>query len=525
MPSPAGSPASRLVVKTSHLVVAIATVVVVAGALAAWRLHDGLAMVGDSGSYLAGAAGFGKSRWFQTPLVPSFSEQPLLDTVAHSGWSPYTDFGLGLPLVIAVVAVAVPLRVAAGVVNVMAIAAIAAGVVVGPWTPRRDGELWVRAALAVALSGWPILRFTGVGVLSEPLFCAAALGLAVVLARMRAPTWGWLAMAGTLTVLMGLTRFVGPAVAVVAAVVLVQRGLSWRRGVVWGVLTAAVPVVAAAAATGLGGSRVVGWHGRGLDDVFFLARGVGGWFEAGMGDQTATLLRASFDPSIIDWAVAGAAVVGAATVVWWWLRPPWTRARSPLEPALVLATALAVVVVPSMFLLDAILKLENRILMPSGVLVISAGGWWLARRASPAVAFGGVVVWALVATHPWSWLERPAPSGPSALTDAVAELDVAYVVTNLADAVWWHTGVPAAYLPTGYHNRSERVDDPVPVVAELPCALARTGGAIVLDGGALVVPAVADQLAADVAAGRYEAQELAPGVVAYWPTGRDCGPG
>ncbi len=512
-------------VTTRHLVVVAAVAAGVAGVLAAWRLHDGLAMVGDSGSYLAGASGFGEGRWFRTPLVPSFSEHPLLDTVADAGWSPYADFGLGLPVTIAIVAVAAPLRIAAGAVNVVAIAAIAAGVVVGPWTPRRHGELWARAVLAVALSCWPILRFTGVGVLSEPLFCAAAVGLAIVLARMRAPTPRWLLAAGALAVLMGLTRFVGPAVAVVAAVLLVQRGLSWRKGLAWGALTAAVPVVAAAAATGPGGSRVVRFHDRGLDDVFFLARGVGGWFEAGMGDQTATLLRASFDPSLVDWAVAAGAMVGAVAVVWWWLRPPWTRTRSQLEPALVLATALVVVVVPSMFLLDAILKLENRILMPSGVLVIGAGGWWLARRARTLVALGGVALWAVVATHPWAWLERPSPSRPTALTDAVAGLDVPYVVTNLADHVWWHTGVPAAYLPTGYHNRSERVDDPVPIVAALPCALARTGGAIVIDAGALVVPAVADQLAVDVAAGRYEAEELAPGVVAYWPTGLDCASG
>ncbi|MFM8483207.1 MAG: hypothetical protein ACKOBT_07675, partial [Actinomycetota bacterium] len=156
--------------------------------LAVLRLRHGLALVGDSGSYLAGASGFADGRWFETPLVPSFSEIPLLDTVNEAGWSSFTDFGVGTPLFIAFFDLFLPLRVAAGAVNVLAIGFIAAAVMVGPWTPRRRSELVVRSILAVALSCWPILRFTGVGVLSEPVFCAAVVWLAVMLGRLSPPS-------------------------------------------------------------------------------------------------------------------------------------------------------------------------------------------------------------------------------------------------------------------------------------------------------------------------------------------------
>ncbi|MFM8381130.1 MAG: hypothetical protein ACKOA6_03915, partial [Actinomycetota bacterium] len=460
-----------------------------------------------------------------------------------------------------------PLRHAAGAVNVLAIGFIAAAVMVGPWTPRRRSELVVRSILAVALSCWPILRFTGVGVLSEPVFCAAVGWLAVMLGRLSPPsprthgpgTHGpgshssrthsplprdihqhdvqspvhvelrtpVLIVLGVLTVIAGFTRFVGPTVAVVVAILLVGSGVSWRRAGWWFLATGLAPTAVTALASR--DTRTWSFHSRSTDDIFFLARGVGGWFEAGMGDQTSTLLRQSFRPSLVHWAIALAATTGAIVVMGTWFRDIRdTRRGSPLRPAMILATALALVVVPSMFFLDAILKLENRIMMPSGVLVISAAGWWLAGKASVPLAIGGVCLWAVVATHPWNWLERPAPSRPTALTAAVEELEVRYgvryVLTTQADLVWWHTGVPARYLPSGYYNRSDRTYDPQPLMAALPCALARNDGAIVVDVN-MVLPApviLEEQLSLDVTAGRYDRVEITPRIVAYQPTGLGC---
>lgn len=535
----------------------------VAMGLAILRLRHGLALVGDSGSYLAGASGVADGRWFETPLVPSFSEIPLLDTVNDAGWSSFTDFGVGTPLIIALFDLFLPLRHAAGAVNVLAIGSIAAAVMVGPWTPRRRPELVARSILAVGLSCWPILRFTGVGVLSEPVFCAAVLWMAVILGRLTPrsprtrnlkhhevrspghlePRTPVLVALGALTVIAGFTRFVGPTVAVVVAILLVGYGVSWRRAGWWFLAAGLVPFAVTVLASS--GTRTWSLHPRSTDDIFFLARGVGGWFEAGMGDQTSTLLRESFQPSPIDWVIALVATTGAIVVMWTWFREIWrTRFRigssrsnadtepeqdRPLRPAVVLATALALVIVPSMFFLDAILKLENRIMMPSGVLVISAGGWWLVGRASAPLALGGVCVWAVVATHTWNWLERPAPSRPTALTEAVVEIEVRYgvryVLTNQADLVWWHTGVPARYLPSGYYNRSDRTYDPRPTMAALPCALARNDGAIIVDlNVGLPEPVILEEeLSLDVAAGRYVQVEITPGIVAYQPTGLGCG--
>lgn len=365
---------------------------------------------------------------------------------------------------------------------------------------------------------------------------------------------------GALTVIAGFTRFVGPTVAVVVALLLVRRGVSWRRASWWFLATGLVPTAVTALASR--GTRTWSFHSRSTEDIFFLARGVGGWFDAGMGDQTSTLLRASFRPSPMDWSIALVAITGAVVVMWIWIREilkGTTRIKSSRpkagtgpamgrtpSPAVILATALALVVVPSMFFLDAILKLENRIMMPSGILMICAAGWWLADKASAPLAVGGVCLWAVVATQPWNWLERPDPSRPTALTDAVDELGdrygVEYVLTNQADLVWWHTGVPARYLPSGYHNRSDRTYDPRPIMAALPCALARNDGAIVVDmnvglpepvitgddvlsrGDASVddVISLEDRLSLDVAAGRYDRVEIAPGIVSYRPTGLGC---
>jgi hypothetical protein len=108
------------------------------------------------------------------------------------------------------------------------------------------------------------------------------------------------------------------------------------------------------------------------------------------------------------------------------------------------------------------------------------------------------------------------------LTAVVDSLGAQYVVTNQADLVWWHTGVPARYLPSGYFDRSARAYDPVPIMAALPCALAENGGAVVVDTAVGIPSAVEKQLSADVAAGNYDEIEIEPGVIAYWPTGLGC---
>lgn len=489
-------------------------------AITLWRLHSGLALIGDSGSYLAGASGLSEGRLFDTPLVPSFSELSLLDTVHNAGWSPFADFGIGLPIVIALVNFVLPLTTAAAAVTIASIGLITSGVVIGPSSPRRHSELWMRSVLAVALSCWPILRFTAGGVLSEPLFCAALVWLAVLVVRLRPQRMLSLVVLGALTVTIGLLRFVGPVAALVVAVLLVQRGLSRRRAAVWAVITAIGPTLATLIATGSTGARVFALHGLNETDVFFTARGLGGWLEANFGDQTTTLLRSRFQPTIIDWLITIIGIIAAVAVLAAWARSIRRRRTSELEPALVLAVALALAVIPSMVVLDAVLKLENRILMPSGILVISAAGWWLAQRRVTAVSWSVVCLWVVVATHPWQWFDRLDAPEPTVLTDVVGSMRPAYVITNRADLVWWITRIPARYVPDGYHDLSDRTYDPTPIMRALPCALHETDGAVIIESGT-VNSAVTRQLDADVEAGRYE-MTTSDGVVAYEPTGIGC---
>ncbi len=505
------------------LIVGLATAAITM-AMAAWRLRTGLAIIGDSGSYLAGASAIAQGRFFETPLVASFSELSLIDTVRNAGWSPYADFGIGLPFVIALFDLVLPLTTAAALVNLVSIGAITAGVVIGPWSPRRSSELWFRSVLGIALSCWPILRFTSAGVLSEPLFCAAVIWLVIMVVRRPSPDVRWLVAMGLLTVLIGMLRFVGPIVAVVVAVLLVQRGLRWRRAATWGTITAIGPLVATVIAAG--GTRKISFHSLDSTDVFFTSRGIGGWFEASSGDQTATLLRMSFRPDLIDWMITSAAAVAACIVIWAWVARLRRRTTSPLEPTLVLAMMLALAVIPSMVFIDAVVKLENRILMPSGLLVISAAGWWFGRNSSTAFAWCALAAWTVVATHPWQWLERPEPPQPTNLTDVVRDLDPAYVVTNNADLVWWMTRTPARYLPDGYHDLSDRFYDTEPIMSALPCDLAATGGLVVVDTASTAARTVGE-LEQLVESGDFERRDVMVGdmasdIVAYVPTNKNC---
>ncbi|MFM8857101.1 MAG: hypothetical protein ACKOI2_07830 [Actinomycetota bacterium] len=507
------------------------TITFCAMAIALFRSRSGLALIGDSGSYLAGASGISQGRLFDTPLVPSFSELPLVDTVRNSGWSPYADFGIGLPLVIALVHLVLPMNAAAVAVNVASIGLIALGFVIGPWSPRRHGELWMRSVIAIAVSCWPIVSFTATGVLSEPLFCAALLWLAILLSRLDVGRTVSLVVLGALTVVIGTLRFVGPIVAIIVAILLLQRRVVPRRVAAWTAITVLGPLVATWLAAGNTNTRVLAMHGLDSSDVFFTARGVGGWFEATLGDQTSTLFRSNFDPTIFDWAITIAAVAGAVAVLVRWATSIRQRSAPPLEPARVLAVGLALAVVPSMVFIDAVLKLENRILMPTGLLVISATGWWIAERSQSAisprmntsrlVSWSFVGLWIIVATHPWQWLDRPPAAQSTPLTETVRSLNPSYVVTNRADLVWWTTHIPARYLPDGYHDLSDRTFDTRPIMQSLPCELERTGGVIVIEDGG-TIGAVADQLQVDTANGSYTKSTRPDGIVVYTPTGLDC---
>lgn len=506
-------------------------ITICAMAVAIWRSRSGLALIGDSGSYLAGASGVAQGRLFETPLVPSFSELPLLDTVRNVGWSPYADFGVGLPLLIALLHLVVPLNAAAVAINVASIGLIALGVVIGPWSPRRINELWMRSVLAIAVSCWPILSFSAAGVLSEPLFCAALLWLAILLPRLEVDRNVSLVILGALTIMIGTLRFVGPIVAIIVAVILLQRRVEVRRVVVWTSITALGPLAATWLATSNTNTRVLAIHGLDASDVFFTARGVGGWFEANLGDQTATLFRTSFEPSILHWAITICAIAGAVAVLVKWAMSIRRRNTSSLEPARVLAVGLALAVVPSMVFIDAVLKLENRILMPTGLLAISATGWWIAERTATTVSprmstsslmsWSVIGLWTVVATHPWQWLDRPPAAQSTPLTEAVRSLDPAYVLANRADLVWWVTHIPARYLPDGYHDLSDRSFDTRPIMQSLPCELDRTGGVIVIEDGG-TIGAVADQLQSDTVDGKYDMSTRPDGIVVYTPTGLNC---
>ncbi len=112
-------------------------------------------------------------------------------------------------------------------------------------------------------------------------------------------------------------------------------------------------------------------------------------------------------------------------------------------------------------------------------------------------------------------------SGPRAYSVAADEIGASVVVSNDADALHWDTGIPAAYAPLAVKPLTGEVVDEVPLYEDLPCALLRNDGVVVLSPEATFSVVNRDLLNEQVEVGRLTFQSIA-GADVYRPTDDAC---
>lgn len=488
---------------------------VLTGVLATWMVWDGPTQFLDAGAYASAIDSLAHGHGLTTTLAPSFSAFSATDFLRRGGRIPFVDFPVGYPVVGAAIAVATGAKRAMQVVSVVAGAAAVFVVAIGPRRSRRDlvGAL-VKAVTGVALVFLPIARAVAAGGLSEPLFIL----LVVLVGKLTIdgddrPLHAAVLVSGA----AGMVRFVGVLAAVVPLSVL------WRRhggsaALRWG--AAAVGIVALnvgwASAQGTGHRFAL----RSIDgtDMRFLVHSVGGWAWHGSGTFD---LRDAAPPA---WAVLLAVIwilaVGVALAA-------ILTGRPTLPPELAvcgaLAGLLALGVVAAMLTFDSLVTLDNRLMLPSGVLTVVGLAWWLAARpATTGVRLGclaGAAAWAVLAVGPWDVARLRDPAPTDGLAEAVAGSEVA--LSNGADHVWWFTGVPTAYLPRPVAPLTGERVDVAAEVESVPCLLAAHGGVIVVFDGVFNDRTAADLLPAMVDAGRLTVERVGQ-VTVYRPTDAGC---
>jgi hypothetical protein len=496
------------------LVVAIAATVVTC-VLATWMVWDGPTQFLDAGSYASAIDSLAHGHGLTTTLAPSFSAFSATDFLRRGGRIPFVDFPAGYPVVATAVALATGAKRAMQIVSVVASAAAVFVVAVGPRRSQRDlvGAL-AKAVAGVALVFLPISRAVAVGGLSEPVFIVLVLLIAKLTIdgddrRLHA--------AVLLGAAAGMVRFVG-VLAVVVPVSVVWRRHGAAAALRWGAAAVGIVALNVGWASAQGTGHRFQLRSIGAGDMRSFVHSVGGWAWHGSGSFD---LRNAAPPAwavllAVAWVVAVGVALSAMII-----------GRPALPPELAVCGALAGLlglgVVAAMLTFDSLVTLDNRLMLPSGVLTVVGLVWWLAAR--PLTAGGrlgclvGAAAWGVLAVGPWDVVRLRDPPPTAGLAAAVAGNKV--VLSNGADHVWWFTGAPTAYLPLSVDTLTgERVD----VAAEMeavPCLLAAHRGVIVVFDAAFTDPTALDLLPAMVDAGQLTSERIED-VDVYRPTGVGC---
>jgi hypothetical protein len=488
----------------------------VLGVVYAWR---GPAQFFDAASYTAGADSFAKGHGITTQLVPSFSDFSAVDFVSRGGRVPFTDFPAGFTVLTGVVAWFTSARRALMLVAIAGTALMSAAIVHAAVRRRREGapvSPWHLAAVAVFALGvplMPIYQYVLRGGLSEPVFCAVLVGLAAVLVvggPQRLP------LAVVLAGVAGCVRFVGLPVVLVPAVLLWrERGL--RRSWGWVVGSVAPVLVNVAWASAVGSGHRVGLREIKGADLRMGLHSLVGWVSERHGGSLSLFYSGRWP---VWWGfllaalwVAGVVVATTATALGRdWLPPP-------IQVTLTMAGVLTAALLAGMLLFDSLVAPDNRLMLPAGILTLTGLVWAACERVDGRLLLVLVALWVVSAAEPWTLRPQTTPSVRADLVEAVG--DATLVVGDDADAVWWHTGVPAAYLPRVVRLLTGESVDQAAELRRLPCLLAEHDGVIVMSGGPFADKSLSDELAAMVEEGSLIASEF-DHIVRYDPTGKGC---
>lgn len=501
------------------------------------QFRHGIVPLLDTVTYWSGAEAVARGDLFATTLAPSFSNFSAIEFLERNGSLPFVDFPLGYPLLAGILGAVIGVRPAMQILVLISLMAIAVGVTVGsrPRTSPPDLEFAkasvTRRSLALGIVGvlmtlTPTVRLVTQGALSESLFCAAVLWLVIALARYRhGGSWTGVAV---LTVLASLLRFLGAPLAALAGWERYRRTGQALSSLAWTValmLPAAINIVVASAA---GGGHSAGWRGVDRVDIETFVRSIGGWFDARQGDIRRTYFTTD-GPSWWSWPLTalwvGLIIYALARIFLSGIYGRGAKRRSnmlsrgalktPLpavtELALGAAGIMTVGLLAGIMGFDALVIADNRLMLPSGILTLSALAWWIAATPPPSlfwnrrygvIAVALLVAWTMSAVRPWQATEMfSAGHGETPLSRTVNELladernnrpendqlkigSAIIVISNDADAVHWVTGVPSAYTPMPVKPLSgERVDE-ILLYRKLPCALHRAGGVVVISNEA-----------------------------------------
>ena len=157
------------------------------------------------------------------------------------------------------------------------------------------------------------------------------------------------------------------------------------------------------------------------------------------------------------------------------------------------------------------------------MLTIAAVAWAVpTTRRALGTAIALTLVWVVAAVDPSNLTERFSDDDTiAAYSIAATRLDASVLISNDADGVHWDTGIPAAYAPTPVKMLTGEEVDVEPIYRDLPCALRRANGAIVLSDQAMFFAVDLALLDESVTAGRLDRTTL-NGAIVYEPTASAC---
>jgi hypothetical protein len=403
-------------------------------------------------------------------------------------------------------------------------------VVLGPRTVCSPGALAVRGLVALGIVTLSAYRLTTQATLSEPIFCALAVAYVVALSRHRDGRSPWWVVV-TLGTVLGLFRFIGAPLAVLAGVEHFRRHRSPLRAAAWTagmMVPAALNIVWASAA---GGGHSAGWRGLQSQDVEVLVRSVGGWLEADQGDLRLTYFGGQPPawwawPLTVVWlAAVVVAIVGVATGL---IRPEMRRLPRSLETPLAAAGIVTTGLVLGMMGFDALVIPDNRLMLPAGVLTACGLCWWVSEvvdRRDVRWGLGAaaaVVAWILVAAPPGDVTEVFSDlTEEASYIRAARASGAASVIINDADGTHWATSIPAAYSPLPTKALTGEPVDVDAVFRSLPCPMLEANAVLVLADNALFGAGGSPELARLVEQGRLVIEPFEGGLV-YRPTSDAC---
>ena len=501
------------------------------GALAVGILQfrHGIVHLLDTVTYWSGTEATSNGHPFTTNLAPSFSNFSAIEFLERSGRLPFVDFPVGYPLVAGIFGFIIGTRHAMELLGVIALIAIAIAFITGA-KKSTESKLapFLLGATGILITMSPATRLVTQGALSEPLFCAVALWLVIALAKFRRD--GKWAPVVSLSIAAGLLRFIGAPLAVLAGWERYQKTGRKLSSLMWTIAMMVPAAINILWASSAGGGHNAGWRGLGRLDIEVFVRSIGGWFDAKQGDLRRTYFT-NEGPSWWSWVVATAWLVVVIVALYSIMRRRHFLTATA-ELALAASAIISAGLVAGMMGFDALVIADNRLMLPTGILTLAAIVWSVhefvskqigSRRAQGfSLAMAALILFAVLAVRPWNITESFSDSSElKPYSIAALQSGAEIIITNDADGVHWDTGLPSAYAPLPVKALTGEAQDVATLYAELPCALLRHNGVVVLSNDFTFSGANNELLTQEVEADRLTV-EATDAATVYFPTASAC---